>query len=609
MTKTAKEVSLLLAQRAEEIAKYLLPNGKHTGNEWCAGSVIGEAGESLKVHLNGEKSGVFCDFATGEAGDLLDLWRLNRNISLLEAISQSKQWLGIGPPYFDAYTPKKYVKPKVGKIAPARVTEAVKKYLVDERKLTEQILMDFQVGSTGNEIIFPYYRDGELINIKYLSLERPGGKKKIRAEANCEPCLFGWQSFATNTRELVLCEGEIDAMTLTQYGFPALSLPFGGGGGAKQQWVEYEFERLTAFDKIYLCLDNDPEGQIATAELIERLGRHRCFVIKLPHKDANACLQAGISAEEIKTCFAQAQSLDPTELKPARLYVEQVIEEFYPKDDNVLGIHPPWEKARGKILFRPDELSVWSGINGHGKSQLLGQIILETMRQEHKVCIASLELKPRRLLARLTRQAAGLSNPTVGYIEAIHQWYGDKLWLFDLTGNAKSQRLLEVFLYARQRYGITVFVIDSFMKLDIAEDDYKSQKAFLEKLCDFKNEFNCHIHLVVHPRKGADESKWPGKLDTKGTGAITDLADNCFVVWRNKAKEAAMQQATSQQQPIPADIADKPDVLWICDKQRNGGEEGKFGLWFHHASLQYLGYPQQKLVTYVPYSALSRSVN
>ncbi|QMT61829.1 hypothetical protein [Legionella sp. PC997] len=59
----------------------------------------------------------------------------------------------------------------------------------------------------------------------------------------------------------------------------------------------------------------------------------------------------------------------------------------------------------------------------------------------------------------------------------------------------------------------------------------------MEQLCDFKNQHNCHIHLIAHPRKGADESQPSGKLDNKGTGAISDLADNCYTVWRNKLKE------------------------------------------------------------------------
>lgn len=599
----------MLAQRAAEVAKHLLPNGKRDGREWCAGSVHGEEGKSLKVCVDGDKAGVFCDFATGERGDLIDLWRLSRNINLVNAIAEAKQWLGVWSPQFSGFKPAKHKKPDGSKISARVMNPAATRFLVGERKLTENTLLAFKIASTHAEIVFPYYRDGELINVKYLGLSRPNGKKQIRAEAACEPCLFGWQCFSPDAREMVLCEGEIDAMTLWQYGFQALSVPFGGGGGAKQQWVEYEFDRLSAFDKIYLCMDDDDEGKIATAELIERLGRHRCFVVKLPHKDANACLQAGISAEEIKNCFAQARTYDPEELKPAKFFVDLVIGEFYPKDDVIPGIHPPWQKVKGKILFRPDELSIWSGINGHGKSQMLGQVILETMKQDHKVCIASLELKPQRLLSRLTRQATGLQTPTVDYIRAVHDWYGDRLWLFDLVGSTKSKRLLEVFLYARQRYGVTVFVIDSFMKLDIAEDDYKGQKALLEKLCDFKNEFNCHIHLVVHPRKAADESKWPGKLDTKGSGAITDLADNCFVVWRNKAKEAAVQQALSQRQPMPVDFMDKPDVLWICDKQRNGEEEGRFGLWFHQASLQYLENPQHRPKQYVSYSGLGAKIH
>jgi len=87
-----------------------------------------------------------------------------------------------------------------------------------------------------------------------------------------------------------------------------------------------------------------------------------------------------------------------------------------------------------------------------------------------------------------------------------------------------------VFEYARQRYGIDVFLIDSLMKCGIAEDDFNTQKCFVERLCDFKNSHPCHIHLIAHPRKSQDESHLPNKMDIKGSGAITDLADNVFSV-------------------------------------------------------------------------------
>ncbi|WP_412756285.1 toprim domain-containing protein [Legionella bozemanae] len=601
----AKEVSRQLAQRAEEIARYLLPNGKRHGNEWCVGSISGEIGKSLKIHLIGEKAGVWCDFATGDKGDLLDLWALNRNLQISDAIKEASSHLGITLPKFEAYRSPKFVKPSIKVISPLLPSSNVMQYLTTERKLNPETISAYKISERNGQIVFPYWRENELIFSKYLGLERIDGKKQITVEPNCEPCLFGWHLIPHDSRIVILCEGEIDAMSLYQYGLPALSVPFGGGKGNKQKWIEYEFDRLAIYDEIYLCFDNDTEGQIATLELVERLGRHRCRIVKLSYKDANECLQHNVPLEVIQQCFKSAKTLDPDELKSASYYVEQVVDGFYPAEGVLLGYEPPWEKAKDNVIFRPGELSVWTGINGHGKSQFLGQVLLHAMAQGARVCIASLELKPSRLLMRLTRQAGAIEKPTIEYIEVIHKWYEDKLWLFDLVGTAKSARLLEVFLYAYQRYGIDVFVIDSLMKLDIAEDDYKTQKAFIEQLCDFKNQYNCHIHIVVHPRKGADESLLPGKLDNKGTGAISDLADNCFTVWRNKNKEQIKQTQSSGFDLTEKELKklEDADCLWRCDKQRNGDWEGKLGFWFDKVTLQYLSNPAHKPVRIVDYSS------
>lgn len=601
----AKEISRSLAQRAEEVARHLLPNGKKIGSEWRVGSVRGEPGHSLGVHLSGDKSGIWCDFSNGDdKGDLLDLWIYTQKLSLRDAITDAARFLGMSARRFEGYRAPSFSRPKQKIENSFTEHSPVMTYLMNERMLSRNTISAFKVNENGRKIVFPYWRDDEVIFIKYLSLDRIEGKKQITIEPNCEPCLFGWHLIPANGRAISICEGEIDAMSLHQYGFPALSVPFGGGSGDKQKWIEYEFDRLAIYDEIYLCLDNDEQGNVAMLELITRLGRHRCRIVRLPRKDANECLQAGISQEDIHQCFADATTLDPEELKPAQHFVEDVIGVFNPPNGIEVGYQAPWEKAKGKILFRPEEVSIWTGINGHGKSQFLGHIMLSLMKQGARICVASLELKPKRLLARLARQAGAVAEPSEGYIRAIHKWYEDKLWLFDLVGTAKCTRLLEVFLYARQRYGIDMFVIDSFMKLDIAEDDYNTQKVFIEKLCDFKNQYNCHIHVVVHPRKSSDESQPPGKLDTKGSGAITDLADNCFTVWRNKAKETLLQIQASGRilTPEQAEKLMDSDCFWCCDKQRNGDWEGRLGFWFHPASLQYLAHVGAKPVHFVEYS-------
>ena len=148
-----------------------------------------------------------------------------------------------------------------------------------------------------------------------------------------------------------------------------------------------------------------------------------------------------------------------------------------------------------------------------------------------------------------------------------------------------------------RRHGVTQFLVDSLAKCGIGEDSYNDQKAFVDKLSDFARERNIHIHLVCHSRKGKEESEMPDKFDIKGSGSITDMADNVFIVWRNKEKERKVQEAKGDYE---RDVARKsgPDAAVVCCKQRNGtGWEGRIKLWFDLASLQYLeasnGVPRQ----------------
>ncbi len=595
-----KELSEKLSKEAEIVTKMLLPNGKKLGNEYVVGSINGEEGQSLKIHLTGEKTGVWADFATGDKGaDLIDLWVAVKKISLAAAIQQVKEYLRIREPEWVGPKHKNFKRPEKLNCSELNKQSQVTKYLAETRKLKEETLKIYKIAEQTGKIVFPYFREGELILAKYLDLERPKGKKIISAEENCEPCLFGWQAVSDRAREIVISEGEIDAMTLWQYGFPALSVPFGGGKGAKQQWIEHEFENLIRFEIIYLCFDNDPEGQIALEEIINRLGRHRCKVVTLPGKDANECLQKGITKNQIELCFKEAMTLDPVELKPASAFLEEVIHEFYPPEGELPGFSLPWPSLMEGVRFRPAELSVWTGTNGHGKSIMINQVMLEAMQQGEKVCIASLEIKPKKLLYRLYRQATALADPSITYLQLVNEWADGKLWIFDMIGSVKGDALLQVFRYARQRYGVTQFVIDSLMKCGIGEDDYNAQKLFVEALADFKNEYDVHVHLIAHARKGENEERLPGKLDVKGTGAITDLADNTFAVWRNKRKEEEMRKAEYEKRNPNPEIADAPDALFICDKQRNGDWEGKFYLSWHQRSYQFLENSRHKPKEYV----------
>lgn len=181
------------------------------------------------------------------------------------------------------------------------------------------------------------------------------------------------------------------------------------------------------------------------------------------------------------------------------------------------------------------------------------------------------------------------------------QWLGNSLWVFDISTAAKCQRMLEVFTYARQRYGINLFVIDNLSKLDIDPDDYNKQRDFVDKLTDFTKDHDVHIILVAHMRKGKDDKVIGGKFDVLGGGSITNLADTVLIWFRNREKEEAFKNPTLKDDEVRKYEA-QPDVTCKCEKQRNGEDEPVINLWFHKASHQFLGAPGVSPRKYVHYS-------
>lgn len=92
----AGEVARMLGERVDQLVLDLLPAGHREGDEWRCGSVSGEPGHSLGVHMVGPRSGVWADFAGGDRGDALDLVRRVLELDVPDAIRWARTWLGLG---------------------------------------------------------------------------------------------------------------------------------------------------------------------------------------------------------------------------------------------------------------------------------------------------------------------------------------------------------------------------------------------------------------------------------------------------------------------------------------------------------------------------------
>lgn len=260
-----------------------------------------------------------------------------------------------------------------------------------------------------------------------------------------------------------------------------------------------------------------------------------------------------------------------TKVKPASAFRDQLHAKFRGETEKKWG-NLPFKKTLDMVRLRRGNFSLWSGINGDGKSALLGQVLLGLQGAGERVCVASLEMEPGDTLMRMAMQASALVEPPAEWLDDFSAWTDGKLWIYDHLGSVKWRYMVALARYLSAETQITHLVIDSFTKCGIAPDDYEGQKQFADELFSHCRATGMHIHLVTHMRKGdRGYSKRPSKFDVRGAGELTDIPDNVFLVSRNRDKE---------DKPEDPKLMKEADTFLIVEKQRHHAFEGTIALWF-----------------------------
>ncbi len=266
-------------------------------------------------------------------------------------------------------------------------------------------------------------------------------------------------------------------------------------------------------------------------------------------------------------------------VRPMGDFLDDAIERLH-NGVAITGDAMPWDKTQDKFRFRHSEMTIWSGVNGNGKSLVMGQCAL-WLATHTGVCIASMEMTPESTVARMLRQASGSDTPTREFGEAVINLLDGKMFIYDQVGSVSRDAILGAIHYAAKDCNVKHFMIDSLVKCGIGTDDFNGQKNFVDKLANVAKEHSIHVHLVVHIRKGESETAMPDKFDIKGAGEITDLADNVLIIARNMKKEKLKREKKDFDEG-------EPDGFIRVAKQRHGEWEGLWGFWWHDKSQQWI---------------------
>jgi twinkle protein len=408
-----------------------------------------------------------------------------------------------------------------------------------------------------NWLAFPYQdaETGDRVNCKY----RLTGQKRFRMEEGAALVLWNLRCLteaeAFNPSEpVVICEGEMDALTALQAGWRrVLSVPNGAPAKAEEAgaidpnndsaryapiWAARGL--LDRVRQFIIATDGDEPGRILAAELVRRLGAERCRFVEYPEgcKDLNDVLIA-YGEGAVNECLHAARHYPVAGLYKIDDFPEPPSFEPYR-----LRVPCMWEMW--PVL--PGTFTVVTGYAGRGKTTWMMACLADLMLQGVHICMGSFETAIKPVLVNELRQhltGACLKNLTPGDKATADDIMRERLTIIaqqsvDDDDDLDLEYTLELAKTAVLRDGARVLVLDPWNEMDHKRRSDESETEYtgraIRLLKRFARDYAVAVVVVAHPAKPSfDQLQLPPSLySIAGSSHWANKADYGIVIHRKK---------------------------------------------------------------------------
>lgn len=496
-----------------------------------------------------QSKNIYKCFGCGKSGDVISFLMEYNNLDYIKAIKYISEKYHVP---IEEET-KQYIKP-------VQRLEVLKQDTIkyfSTRGITNNTLLRFKVTEatewmpkTKTEtrcICFNYYKDDELVNIKFRAKD-----KDFKLAKDAELIFYNLDSLKDETTAIIV-EGEIDCLSLYEAGFyNVVSVPNGAGTGSQQlKYLDNCWQAFEDKTQIILFTDNDDPGKALKEELARRLGKDKCYFVSYPDdcKDANdVLLKHGPGM--ITSMIDQVKRWPIDGVITMDDVYHDVLDYYlngYPK-----GYAAGIGEFDELLTFTGGLITVVTGQPGSGKSEFIDYISTSLARKHNwKFAVCSFENPVAIHVTKLMEKFVGLSfnfrkNPDhrmqqSDFEEAIY--LTDSYFSFinikqvDVTIQGIIDKLKEVVL----KTGVKGIIIDPWNWIEhkipygYTETQYISEALTLIKECAVITD--THIFIIAHPKKLNKDSTGiipPTTMyDIAGSAHFFNKTDNGISVYRN----------------------------------------------------------------------------
>ena len=434
-----------------------------------------------------------------------------------------------------------------------RVIERVSKYsdsmlnYFKNRGISEKTLLKNKVSegkeympqtqSERNTIQFNYYRNNELINIKYRD-----GNKNFKLVKDAERILYGLDDIV-GCDEVIIVEGEIDKLSFYEAGYKnCVSVP----NGASNLELKYLKDFPDNLKKVYIATDNDEPGRKLAEEISRRLGRDICYRVDFQDfKDANEVLVNDNLERYIEKAkpypLEGVIGVDSFDIDIDDLYNNGL------QRGDTTG-HRNFDRL---FSFTTSQLTVITGVPTHGKSNWLEHVCIKLAAEngwnfgvfspEHYPLQLHFSVLAEKFIGKSFRENTKFERISKEELRYAKEFISKRFnWIRPDGDVFTIDAILSAAAGLVKRYGIKGLIIDPYNKIHAplgSQSETQYINDFLTKLTIFKQKYDIHIFLVAHPRKMSKKENGlydvPTLYDIAGSANFYNQVDNGITVYRN----------------------------------------------------------------------------
>ena len=423
------------------------------------------------------------------------------------------------------------------------------------RKISEKTcrFWNYQIGDyQGRPCQVANYR----INDSVVSKVRFSDKNFLQVGKGKLPLYGSWLfQRGANSKQVVVTEGEIDAMSLSQLQenkWPVVSIPNGAAGAVKA--FKDNLEYLESFESVVIMFDSDTVGKEAAEKCAQVLSVGKAKIASLPLKDANEMLVAGRGSELIQLMW------NASPWRPDGIISGSDMWDNLTTEETCVAHMYPWAALNEMTMgLREGEIVTLCAGSGIGKSAVCKEMAYNLLRTGESVGYIALEESTKRTalgIMGLHINKPIYLNPAEAeeaeMKEAFEATVGSgRYYTYDHWGSMGEDNLLSKIRYLVTGVGCKIIFLDH-LSIVVSGMEGGDERRMIDntmtKLRSLVEELRFALVLVSHLKRpdgrGHEEGARTSLAQLRGSAGIAQLSDMVFGLERNQ-QDAAVSKITT----------------------------------------------------------------